>query len=74
MESKSYKIIVRSLLKKKSYLQDSIPQSYYFFSCTFPFKSERKGTIHQNKKQLFSVSYTDNIHPQEVFVDCASHV
>lgn len=53
-------------------MQDSIPQSYFF--CIFPFKSKRKGTIQQNKKQLFSVSYTDNIHPQEVFVDCASHV
>lgn len=53
-------------------MQDSIPQSYFF--CIFPFKSQRKLTIQQNKKQLFSASYTDNIHSQEVFVDCVLHV
>lgn len=53
-------------------MQDSIPQSC--FSCVFPSKSERMGTIQEYKKWLFSVSYTDNIHPQEVFVDCASYV
>jgi len=81
MESNSYKINVRSQCSPKSLLfvkkknpicKTPFPRAIFF--CIFPFKSERKGIIQQNKKQLFSVSYTENIHPQEVFVDCASHV